>query len=139
MFQRNTVFLEDVCELFGSFLGTVWRRICLQAISFDSYFLLKLMSHFIIIHGFIKLVLSVHKKSYILFILSYTVTSKWNNEQCGIEWSFTLILINLSYILNNKCGTLRDLVPFVQIKKREKHPWRSVNFSKAAGFSLQLY
>ena len=37
------------------------------------------------------------------------------------------------------CGALRDLVPFVQFKKREKHPWRSVNFSKVAGFSLQLY
>ena len=37
------------------------------------------------------------------------------------------------------CGTLRDLVPFVQFKKHEKHPWRSVNFSKVAGFSLQLY
>ena len=24
--------------------------------------------------------------------------------------------------------TLRDLVPFGQFKKREKHPWRSVNF-----------
>ena len=33
------------------------------------------------------------------------------------------------YIVNN-CGALRDLVPFVQFKKREKHPWRSVNFSK---------
>ena len=31
---------------------------------------------------------------------------------------------------------LRDLVPFVQFKKCEKHPWRSVNFSKVAGFSL---
>ena len=28
------------------------------------------------------------------------------------------------------CGALRDLVQFVQFKKREKHPWRSVNFSK---------
>ena len=27
------------------------------------------------------------------------------------------------------CGALRDLVPFVQFKKREKHPWRSVNFT----------
>ena len=26
------------------------------------------------------------------------------------------------------CGALRNLVPFVQFKKREKHPWRSVNF-----------
>ena len=35
---------------------------------------------------------------------------------------------------------LRNLVPFVQFKKREKHPWRSVNFSKVAGSSdaLQL-
>ena len=32
-----------------------------------------------------------------------------------------------------KCGALHDLVPFVRFKKREKHPWRSVNFSKVAG------
>ena len=31
------------------------------------------------------------------------------------------------------CDALRDLVIFVQFKKREKHPWRSVNFSKVAG------
>ena len=32
---------------------------------------------------------------------------------------------------------MRDLVPFLQIKKREKkHPWRSVTFSKDTGFSL---
>ena len=30
---------------------------------------------------------------------------------------------------------MRDLVPFVQFKKREKHTWRSFNFSKVAGFS----
>ena len=29
---------------------------------------------------------------------------------------------------------LHDLVPFVQFKKREKYPWRSVTFSKVAGF-----
>ena len=28
---------------------------------------------------------------------------------------------------------LHDLVPFVQFKKREKHSWRSVTFSKVAG------
>ena len=32
-----------------------------------------------------------------------------------------------------KCGVLRDLVPFVQVKKREKYPCRSVNFSKVGG------
>ena len=29
-----------------------------------------------------------------------------------------------------KCGTLRDFVAFVQFRKREKQPWRSVNFKK---------
>ena len=27
------------------------------------------------------------------------------------------------------CDILRDLVPLVQFKKREKHPWRSLTFS----------
>ena len=27
---------------------------------------------------------------------------------------------------------MHDLVPFVLFKKREKHPWRSVTFSKVA-------
>ena len=31
------------------------------------------------------------------------------------------------------CGALRVLVPCAQFKKREKHPWRSVTFSKVAG------
>ena len=30
----------------------------------------------------------------------------------------------------NNCGALRDLVPFLQFKKHEKHPWRSVTFSR---------
>ena len=29
-----------------------------------------------------------------------------------------------------KSDVLRDLVPTVQFEKREKHPWRSVTFSK---------
>ena len=35
------------------------------------------------------------------------------------------------------CDTLHDLVPIVQFKTREKHPWRSITFSKVAG--LELY
>ena len=31
------------------------------------------------------------------------------------------------------CDALHDFIPFVQFKKREKHPWRSVTFSKVAG------
>ena len=34
---------------------------------------------------------------------------------------------------------LRDLVPFVQFKKREKRPWRNVTLSKVAGFNMQIY
>ena len=37
------------------------------------------------------------------------------------------------------CGALRDLVAFVQFEKREKLPWTSVNFSKVADFTLQIY
>ena len=37
------------------------------------------------------------------------------------------------------CDALRDLVPFVQFKKREKHAWRSVNFNKVAGFRLGCF
>ena len=33
------------------------------------------------------------------------------------------------------CDALHDLVPFVQFKTREKHPWRSVTFSKVAGWN----
>ena len=33
----------------------------------------------------------------------------------------------------NVYDALRDLVPFAQFKKREKHPWWSVSFSKIAG------
>ena len=28
------------------------------------------------------------------------------------------------------CDVLRDLVPYIQFKNREKQPWRSVTFSK---------
>ena len=31
------------------------------------------------------------------------------------------------------CDALRDLAPFIQFKKREKQPWRSLNFNKVAG------
>ena len=37
------------------------------------------------------------------------------------------------------CGALRDLVTFAQFKKREKHPWRSFNFSNIADFKLALH
>ena len=47
------------------------------------------------------------------------------------QWTtrMMVVVINMFY----KCDALRDLVSFVQFKKREKHSWRSVNFSKVAG------
>ena len=47
--------------------------------------------------------------------------------------------LNINNTRMNTLGALCNLVPFVQFKKREKHPWRSVTFSKVAGSSLQLH
>ena len=44
--------------------------------------------------------------------------------------------ITLSLAVNFQSDALRDLVPIEQFKKREKHPWRSITFSKV---SLQFY
>ena len=38
----------------------------------------------------------------------------------------------------NICDALRDLVPFVQFKKREKLPWMDVAFSKIAVLRMTL-
>ena len=35
------------------------------------------------------------------------------------------------------CGALHDLIPFVQFKKRKKHPSRSVTFSNVAGYETK--
>ena len=61
-----------------------------------------------------------------------------------IYWFNRLLCLTITLILEQNtlavvCGALRDLVVFAQFKKREKHPWNSVNFTKVAGFSLQLY
>ena len=47
--------------------------------------------------------------------------------------TFLFFLTSLSA---NKYDTLRDLVPFVQFKKRKKYPYGSGTFSKVAGLSL---
>ena len=39
----------------------------------------------------------------------------------------------VKFVSKDIYDALRDLVSFVQFKKREKHPWRSVTFSKVAG------
>ena len=58
-----------------------------------------------------------------------------------ISHSISLPIITHSFpsLYDHRCGALRDLILFVQFKKREKHPWRSVNFSKVEDFSLHFY
>ena len=50
-----------------------------------------------------------------------------------------MILVHFQIAITLICDTLRNLVLFAQFTKREKHPWRSVSFSKVSGFSVQLY
>ena len=35
----------------------------------------------------------------------------------------------MGYCWKSICDALRDLLSYVQFKKREKHPWRNVSFS----------
>ena len=51
------------------------------------------------------------------------------------DLQLVLFLTKVFFLLKTKkiCDALRDLVPFGQFKKREKHPWRSVTYSKVAG------
>ena len=45
--------------------------------------------------------------------------------------------IYVHYTIGLDSDVLHDLVPFVQFKKREKHPWRSATFSKV--FRLKAF
>ena len=56
----------------------------------------------------------------------------------GLNKSLTLVTLDtFEILLQNQYiwDALRDLVPFAQFKKREKHTWRSITFSKVAGQS----
>ena len=70
-------------------------------------------------------------KSYSRFLKVMNIYSNFPNTW-NICWNLAIIIdLLLSYtlwFLILICDALRDLVPFVQFKKREKHPWRRVNF-----------
>ena len=83
-----------------------------------------------LLHAFVYLV-----KIYMAYLASFFVIIKSIVVARGVN--FGAKVTKSMYLLI--CGALHDLVPPVQFKKREKHPWRSVTFSKVAGFSLQLY
>ena len=105
----------------------------------------------------IKLVLSTNK--YVLFLCQRlrnvyffvicvfrTLASMYNGVFCEnfeqpLAVNFFHKRLHQNVWQDPKCVVLCDLVPFVQFKKLEKYPWRSVNFNKnkVAGSSLQLY
>ena len=66
--------------------------------------------------------------------LAQTLTKVGPNKKKGVYftlWKFNLHFFTyfiLLWIFELNCGALRDLIPFVQFKNREKHPWRSVKF-----------
>ena len=51
-----------------------------------------------------------------------------------LTWNKRGVFRTLPNIYHETCDALRDLEPFLQFKKREKQPWRSVNFGKVADF-----
>ena len=65
-----------------------------------------------------------------------------DDSQQRPSWSNCIVKATISEKIEettNACGALRDFVPFVQFKKREKHLWRIVIISNVVGLSLQLY
>ena len=48
-----------------------------------------------------------------------------------------VLIITLAFII--VCDAMRDLVLFVQFKNREKHPWRSVTFSKGCRLKAFIF
>ena len=67
---------------------------------------------------------------------NFSIYCDFNTFHIEIHLEFDYLKTILT---KNNGGALRDLVLFVKFKKPEKHPWRSVTFSKVPGFSLQLY
>ena len=58
--------------------------------------------------------------------------AKWQWYIINPNWTFIRLSCN---VLKFICDVLRDLVPFVQFKKREKHPWRSATFCNKSNTS----
>ena len=83
--------------------------------------------------------------SLITFIKSaFAYLEIWMNYELWINWIW-ITNKKLGYLSSSKIcsivvfqkfvvGALRDLVPVVQLKKVEQHPWTSVTFSKFAGY-----
>ena len=76
-----------------------------------------------------------------LYLLKTSENQRFSNIFRGyrngaLAWN-RLIRACQNFVLN-EYETLRDLIPFVQFKKRDKHPWRSFAFSKVAGWAYNF-
>ena len=56
--------------------------------------------------------------------VSFILGTLW--QESGRDIMRMSVLVSFRHIFD----VLYDLLPFVQFKKREKHAWRSLNFSK---------
>ena len=62
-----------------------------------------------------------------------TLYQAWKLELMEVHTPSPLRNIYAQCTIVLDSDVLRDLVPFVQFKTCQKHPWRSVTFSKVAG------
>ena len=81
--------------------------------------------------------------SYLFVLLTFFLLNEMKSKYLARKKQFNSIRFEHYYeksweSTQDICDALRDLVPFVQFKKCEKHPWRSVNFSKVGCFSRFL-
>ena len=65
----------------------------------------------------------------------FVLQLKWKHDYCNNDGIRLLMIFESGFKIFriHIWDALRDLVQFVQFKKREKQPWKSVNFTKAAG------
>ena len=63
--------------------------------------------------------------------------NKITSSTSSSAMSFDTVLFE-SFEVETHLNVLCDLVPLIQFKKREKHPWRTVIFSKVSGFSRRI-
>ena len=91
--------------------------------------------------SFLFIVYYLFKKNTDIFMFSFGWLKRdwWLYECCLQRKLFYLGNVsrkNLLLAVNFQSDALRDLVLFLQFRKREKHQWKSITFSKV---SLQLY
>ena len=71
-------------------------------------------------------------------LTAYSIDGKTPEANESLDKSTGCTILGQKFVDVNICHVLRDLVQFVQFKKREKHQWKSITFSKVAGYPETL-